>query len=108
MTTFAVYELYPDGREEEVGTISVDQNDSIAMKTLLRKYNLDDSYYNLDSIYRYAIILSMFEQIYGFTKGMNGYILEWSDHKKTSAVINWRIDTWRIRKIDDDELLQSE
>jgi hypothetical protein len=103
MTTFAVFEIYPDGMEEEVGTITLPKN-SQDVKSILYKYNLSNfigDYYGKD--YRYAIILTVFEKIYGFTKGLNGFYLGW-DITDIVGTISWRGPTWKIRKIEDEPI----
>src|SRR5271165_6145182 len=101
MTTYAVYEIYPNGVEEEVGTISVEK-DSIEQSKMLSKYDTHRSYYSDMSYARY-IVLTVFEQIYGFTKGLNGFDLTWEDFEKVGSIY-WRIATWRVRKIEDEPL----
>jgi hypothetical protein len=105
MKTYLAFELYPDGREEYVGMFSITPEKS---DEYLRKYGLsscigDAKYHN------YAIILIMFETIYGFTKGTYGFNISW----ETPSVANiyWKVPTWRIRETEketsEDEPVQS-
>jgi hypothetical protein len=103
MTTFAVFEIFPDGKEEEVGVITLAPN-SREVRNILYKYGMSGyvgDYYGKD--YRCAIVLTMFEQIYGFTKGLNGFDLYW-DNPHISGTIEWRVPTWKIRKIEDEPI----
>ena len=45
----------------------------------------------------------MFEKIYGFTKGMNGFKLFWNDDESIGT-INWNVDTWKIKKVENEPI----
>lgn len=99
MTTFAVFEIYPDNTEEEVGTISVEKS-SIATARLLEKHGLS-RYFECDQGYSYAVVLMVLE-LYGFSK-LSGYTIYWENTEHTIGRIYWRVDTWRIRKIEEEQ-----
>lgn len=81
--TFEVYEIYPDGREHNTNkTLHITKEESDA--ELTRRgwgYRIADG---LDEI---SIVLLMFERVYGFSIGMNGFALTWEDDK--NAIISW-------------------
>ena len=96
--SYSTYELYPDGSGEYVGSFSLDVEES---SRALERYEL--SRYNISGkICDYAIIIVMFETIYQFTKGPNGFTVSWMDNQKTDGFIGWRGNTWRIKKVEDD------
>lgn len=70
--TFAVFELYADGREYDTGkkfTITSKDSDNI-MHSL-------GFYTPRERIEEAAILLSMFNKVYDFTIGLNGFQLTW-------------------------------
>lgn len=88
--TFAVYELYPDGREDpsyKTFSINKDEND-----TIMRKIGYCPS---ADKIDDYGLVLVMFEKLFNFTIGLNGFVLTWDvdengDTKRyVSGSIGW-------------------
>lgn len=99
-TTYIVYELYPDGREVDVGTIVVSQ---ASIKAILEKYKFA-SYYGSSTAYNYAITLTLFETIYGFTKGISGFTINWWDYSNSVGDVIFRVATWRIRKTDNEPI----
>jgi hypothetical protein len=91
--TYLVFEIYPDGKEEYVDTLSLTIESS---NKLLSRYGLGPYGY----ITEQAIILAIFDDIYKFTKGTNGFCLTWNGSSKEVGTISWKVDTWRIRKIE--------
>lgn len=70
--TFDVYEVYPDGKDYDTGksfSISKKENDDI-----VSKFGWIPSISTLDNI---GIQLIMFDKLYGFTVGPNGFSLIW-------------------------------
>lgn len=100
---FAVYEIWPDGgKSEDFKTITISPEKS---KGLMEKYHL---YATPNAIDDYAIVLTVFIELYGFTIGMNGFRLNWNDPYK-DGFFHWagprepacRIggNWWQIKRI---------
>src|ERR1700744_3488684 len=71
--TFAVYELFPDGsKNEDYKTIKVSPQKS---KEIMDKYQIRIR----EAIDDYAIILIVFEELYNFTIGPNGFKINWNE-----------------------------
>jgi hypothetical protein len=83
--TFAVHELYPDGSEDSSYKVfSVSKAESDAM---MRKFGY---YCTPDVIDDYGILLTMFDKLFGFTIGPNGFSLTWDLGKRhISGSIGW-------------------
>lgn len=97
--SYDVFELFPDNSEHYVGTITTNKS---LREDILYKYKLDE-YINSSRGTKYSIILLMFEKIYGFTKGMNGFKLFWNDDESIGT-INWNVDTWKIKKVENEPI----
>lgn len=82
--TLSVCELYNDGKEhdEKIITICLKDNNEI-----LSQYGY--AYMINDLIHDYAILLLIFKKLYGFTIGMNGFVIKWDNASKHKGFIHW-------------------
>lgn len=70
--TFAVYELFSDGRECDTNkTFSISKEES---DKILQKFGHYPSATTIDSA---GIVLILFHKLYNFTVGCNGFTLQW-------------------------------
>jgi hypothetical protein len=101
--TFAVYEIAPGGREDFVNNFSLSKEET---RQMLLKHGL--SAYNTPGVLGgdtgTALIIAMFEKVYGFSKGPNGFNLKWEyvdgyPGRYDVGTIYWREDVWRIRRV---------
>lgn len=81
---FAVYELYPDGKEHDTGrtfTIDKQKNDE-----LMKKIRWEPS----SGIDDYGIVLALFTSLYTFDIGPNGFSIRWDNNERfTSGYLYW-------------------
>lgn len=69
--TFAVYDIWPDGTECDTGkifSITIEEN-----RRIMEKFG----YGSGGGIDDYGILLVMFDKLFGFTIGPNGFVLKW-------------------------------
>lgn len=104
--TFAVFEIYPDGREYDTGkTLSISSAESAEIMNR-RGYDRTDK----DPIDSYAIIISLFTKLYTFSIGTNGFALTWEENQEfQNGRLGWAGprepaircggDWWRIKRI---------
>jgi hypothetical protein len=88
--TFRVYELYPNGKEADEGkifTISKEENDEYLTKLNWR--------HSVDQIDDTGIILAIFNKLYTFSIGPNGFTIVWdkdqygTPQRYTSGYLYW-------------------
>ena len=85
LVRFSVCELYADGKESDITkevSISKEESDN-ALSAHHWSYLIKD-----DGFHDWGIILVMFEKLYGFTIGPNGFTIEWDkDEYGTSKIL---------------------
>lgn len=88
-------ELLPDGSYREVGSIyhNVEIDHDVLNGANMGRFMQE-------SITDTGLLLAIFNKLYGFSIGLNGYCIYWSKRYE-EGVIRWKLDTWKITLVQE-------